>query len=288
MDRIRYLLITTLLAVAPIAQAQTAHIDQANTPAARPWFWLNAACPTLQDFIPTNSWINFVDLHFKGQDQYRTLVWVNILHGTNIIVSRLQFGAGTMLEDTQDYLVRCYFDSTVELSPGDTYTISVERLDDEAGVAVAADSTGGYHRGRMMANGAPVPGYSLWFREGYVESPPRNHSKAFGEDRSLTLRLQHFDNWTAISVTAGSITNRSPGVIAYKLQYSDDFISWADAPGAGISTYADGSTITLYDTSSMRPSGRFYRALDISSDATMSARAVWRQPTPALLPENSK
>jgi hypothetical protein len=277
MARTKHLAAVIILALVSTAYSQTVHTDQANTPATRSWFWLNAACPTVQEFIPTNSWINFIDLHFKGEEQYSTLVWVNILQGTNVI-SVLGFGSGAMLQDTQDHFVRCYLDSTLELNPGGVYAISVERLDDRAGVAVAADNTGGYHRGRLTANGAPVKGYSLWFREGYVESPAERFVKTLSGDRKLRLSIETCPQWTTIHVTAGTPASPSPNPIAYKLQYSDDLASWNDAPGPGASTYADGSTVTFFDMGSWRSPHRLYRAVDITSNARLVGLPIWRHP----------
>lgn len=124
--------------------------------------------PIGQEFTPTFSKLNFVDLFTEGFFPPTTGLFVNIRAGTisGPILGTSQTVPTASLFGETDFL----FPAEVPLIPGDLYVIEVVTVD---GLNWGLGSSGvpTYSKGNEILNGEPNPQNDLWFREGDVPEP---------------------------------------------------------------------------------------------------------------------
>ncbi|MDE3066742.1 MAG: hypothetical protein KGJ60_04235 [Verrucomicrobiota bacterium] len=143
-------------------------------------FWhIELEQPMGQSFTPTSSSVGFISLVLEdpvsngvGATVYLNL-WAGSIGGTFLGSTAPVFipdNFGTLPQ--YPGFTNFFFPTPVAVAPGTTYYFQPQ-LGSGSDNANVNYSTYSYSGGTMIRNGAPVPGWNLWFREGiYVVPEP--------------------------------------------------------------------------------------------------------------------
>jgi len=170
-------LLTLYVAIATShAFSQTRIVDQANeffNPPSPSTYWnIEYLGPTGQEFTPTLTSLDFVDLRlqdFYGYG-YRTGTLAVIIRKGTINGAVLGTSQPVSLYPTFEGVVNFSFTNPVPLIPGDTYVLQVHVLT-LGDWGVAASGISSYPYGRFIQWGTPIEGNDMFFREGISVVP---------------------------------------------------------------------------------------------------------------------
>ena len=155
-----------------VANAQLFEVDQANQPTPLGYFPLSPGAGVGQEFNPSLSGLDFVDLWIFSEAPVGPAGFsVRIREGS--ITGGILGESGLAMIGSPPTLGPTHFSfpSTVGLTGGATHVIELLQLAGGAGWGAGYGPNSGYADGQALVGGNPV-GFDLWFREGVAVPEP--------------------------------------------------------------------------------------------------------------------
>ena len=156
-------------------RSQALQIDQSNNSPTHFFFSLLSTQPMGQEFVPSFTSLNEVDLMTYGSDGNVTATFLMKIHSGSLAAPVIGVSNEAFRNDGTGLpaLSAFSFNTPVALTPGNPYVMEVDLTSGiPAWWAIGYSPTNMYSSGRMILGGTPMSQYDLWFQEGSVVPEP--------------------------------------------------------------------------------------------------------------------